>query len=456
MTILSFLFAIALLVFVHEMGHYLAARSVGVGVVRFSIGFGPVLFSRADRRGCEWAVCALPLGGYVKMWDTSAPEEPQSGTFFGEKDSFHSKSLAQRAWIVSAGPLANFIFAFFAFWALAQNGRWEPATELAAPAVESVAGQAGLREGDRVAEVSGRSVQSFNEVRWQVFRQLIASPSESISLTVIDANGSTRTVPLVFANGPEGIASPDQRMATLGLSPRSFGVRVTGVQPDGPAAKAGLAEGMVVLSAAGQTVLRPQDLVTLVRASGGAPVELLLVDTIAGSPGEERPASERRVTISPVIGPSGQYMIGMGVGVQPRFVRQDASAMESVARAVTRTYEISLLSIQALYRMVTGELSWRQLNGPVAIAEAAGQSASIGWTAFLSFLALVSVSIGVLNLLPIPMLDGGHLLYYCVEFVRGRPLSDRIQQAGQRIGLAMVLGLTGLALFNDFTRFFGP
>jgi regulator of sigma E protease len=390
------------------------------------------------------------------MWDTSAPEEPRAGALFGEKDSFHTKSLAQRAWIVSAGPLANFIFAFVAFWALAQNGRWEPATELAAPTVESVAGQVGLREGDRVAEVSGRSVQSFNEVRWQIFRQLIAAPSKPIPLTVVEASGTTRTVRLVFADPPEGFASPDQRMAALGISPRSFGVRVTGVQPDGPAARAGLTEGMVVLGASGQAVLRPQDLIALVRASEGAPVELLLVDTIAGSPGEERPASERRVTIRPVIGPSGQYIIGMGVGVQPRFIRQDASAMESVARAVTRTYEISLLSIQALYRMVTGELSWRQLNGPVAIAEAAGQSASMGWTAFLSFLALVSVSIGVLNLLPIPMLDGGHLLYYCVEFVRGRPLSDSIQQAGHKIGLAMVLGLTGLALFNDFTRFFGP
>jgi regulator of sigma E protease len=244
-------------------------------------------------------------------------------------------------------------------------------------------------------------------------------------------------------------------VTSIGLQPVSVGVRITGTVPEGAGARAGLSAGMVVLSVDGAAVRSPSELVDRVQASRGESLSLGVVETMARAPGEEVPGSGRLLTVTPTVTADGVYRLGVGIGAQSPTVLVDRSALAALDRGFWRTAEVSQLSLQALWRMLSGDLSWRQLNGPVAIADAAGQSASIGLVAFLGFLALVSVSIGILNLLPIPMLDGGHLLYYFYELLRGKPLPEQVQAAGQRIGLMLVLGLTGLALLNDFSRFFG-
>ncbi|MGA0186913.1 MAG: RIP metalloprotease RseP [Burkholderiaceae bacterium] len=447
-SLMSFLFAVALLVFVHEMGHYLAARSVGVHVERFSVGFGRTILRLRDRRGCEWAVGWIPLGGYVKMWDAGSGEARPADA--APTSSFHAKPLWARSWVVVAGPLANFLFAWVAFSMVASLPRQEPVPVMAVPAAQSPAAQAGLRGGETISAVGGVPVLSFSDVRWQLFRSSIAGDN-SVLLTVSPEGGAAREVRVALVPS----AQPDQAVSGLGLAPGSLGVRLTGVQPDGPGATAGLQPDMVVLSVDGEPIRQPMELVARVREAQGAPMVLGVVQTQPNAPEEEVPGSGRLITVTAQPGADGVHRLGVGIGAQTPMVTVDRDAVDAVVRGVRRTVDVTQVSLQALWRMLTGDLSWRQLNGPVAIADAAGQSAAIGWTAFIGFLALVSVSIGILNLLPIPMLDGGHLLYYFFEFLRGKPLPDRVQAVGQRVGLMLVLGLTGLALFNDVSRFFG-
>ncbi len=447
-SVLYFLVAVALLVFIHELGHYLAARSVGVHVERFSVGFGRTILRLNDRRGCEWAVGWIPLGGYVKMWDASAGGDapPQAGP----NSSFHSKALWARSWVVLAGPLANFIFAVLAFGVVAGIDRHEPQAILGQPAEGSAAARAGLLGGESIEAVNGVAVETFSDVRWQLFRVAI-SGADAIALSVAAPGGSARSLTLPI----DPRVAPDVTVTSIGLQPVSVGVRITGTVPDGAGARAGLSPGMVVLSVDGAAVRSPSELVDRVQASRGESLALGVVETMARSPGEEVPGSGRLLTVTPIAAADGAYRLGVGIGAQSPTVLVDRSALAALDRGFWRTAEVSQLSLQALWRMLSGDLSWRQLNGPVAIADAAGQSASIGLVAFLGFLALVSVSIGILNLLPIPMLDGGHLLYYFFELLRGKPLPEQVQAVGQRIGLMLVLGLTGLALLNDFSRFFG-
>jgi regulator of sigma E protease len=447
-SVLYFLVAVALLVFIHELGHYLAARSVGVHVERFSVGFGRTILRLNDRRGCEWAVGWIPLGGYVKMWDASGGGDAPA--LAGPNGSFHSKALWARSWVVVAGPLANFIFAVFAFGVVAGIDRHEPQAILGQPAEGSIAARAGLLGGESVQAVNGVAVETFSDVRWQIFRVAI-SGADAITLSVAAPGGSARSLTLPI----DPRMAPDVTVTSIGLQPVSVGVRITGTVPEGAGARAGLSAGMVVLSVDGAAVRSPSELVDRVQASRGESLSLGVVETMARAPGEEVPGSGRLLTVTPTVTADGVYRLGVGIGAQSPTVLVDRSALAALDRGFWRTAEVSQLSLQALWRMLSGDLSWRQLNGPVAIADAAGQSASIGLVAFLGFLALVSVSIGILNLLPIPMLDGGHLLYYFYELLRGKPLPEQVQAAGQRIGLMLVLGLTGLALLNDFSRFFG-
>ena len=464
--VLSFLVAIALLVFVHEWGHYIAARSVGVPVEKFSIGFGRVLLSRKDAKGCEWAVSAIPLGGFVKMDD----------------QAFETKALWARAWVVSAGPLANLVFAVLAYTGVFLIGQPEPVASLAQPTAESQAAKVGLASGDRVLSLDGESIESFSDLRWALLQRLVAQGELDVSMRVISEEGS-RAVTAENA-GPDKIVrlvltreqasqpdpstgqprSPEALMAQLGLRPQSLAVRIAGVQPGSPADLAGLREGQVVLAVNGQSVSQPADISAAVSAAGGQVVALLVTTPMANDPHSEQPGSRQTVTVTPAQSAPSAGAAGVGarpwrLGVSLAPVYQEThrrhSLTQSVVRGLDRTADMFVLSWQAIGRMVVGSLSWRELSGPVSIAGAAGQSAAVGLAAFISFLALISVSIGVLNLMPIPMLDGGHLLYYLAEWVRGKPLSAQAQQLGQRMGLVAIVLLTSLALFNDVLRVLG-
>jgi regulator of sigma E protease len=441
MMLLWFLLAVGLLVFIHEMGHYLAARSVGVHVERFSIGFGRVLFRLKDRRGCEWALSILPLGGYVKL-------------------NIDQSSLAARAWVVSAGPLANFVFAIVAYAALAALPREEPRAILAAPALETPAARAGLRAGDEVLAVNDTPIGHYQALRWALLKEAVAQGDLNVALTVQSRGASPRTVTLQVRRDPaRPDAGPEDTLQRTGLQLQSMAVRITQVLVGSPAQQAGIQEGQVLLGLNGRPLEQPAALIQAVRQAAGQPLVLDLVSVVKSEdPGqliEEAPGSARRVSLVPVAGPDGQIRVGLGLAPVVQTVRVEQDVGQAIAEGFTRTFDMASLSLTALGRMLTGDLSWRQLSGPATIADAAGQSADRGMLAFFGFLALVSVSIGILNLLPVPMLDGGHLLYYAIEFVRGRPLSEGAQRIGQQLGLAAILSLTGLALASDLLRYFG-
>ena len=433
-TLLSFLAAIAILVFVHEMGHYLAARQCGVQVLRFSIGFGRTLLSWTSKRsGTEWVVSAIPLGGYVRMKD----------------ESFECKPLAARSWIVFAGPLANLIFASLAYAVLFSAGRDEPVPVIATPAVGSPAAQSGLLAGDQILEVNGYPIRSFTDLRWRMAQTVVGEGATEAQLKVLTALGREETIRLDFANPPQNDsdqgADPAAVINRLGLTPQSNGVKMVRLLPEGAAAIAGLKQGDRILSINDIAVKQPEDLIARVQRSEGRPLVLAVSDG----------RITERITVTPLAGPDGVYRMGAVVGGEFAMTRVADSPVQALWRGTVRTWEMSILTVQALGRMIMGEISWRQISGPVAIADAAGQSAVSGLQAFVGFLALISISIAVLNLLPIPMLDGGHLLYYLWEFVRGSPLPADVQDAGRRIGLALIMLLTAVALFNDFARFAG-
>lgn len=460
--ILSFLLAIALLVFVHEWGHYIAARSVGVPVEKFSIGFGRVLFSRKDAKGCEWAVSAIPLGGFVKMDD----------------QAFEARPLWARAWVVSAGPLANLIFAVLAYTGVFMIGQPEPIASLAKPATGSQAASLGLARGDRVMALDDEPIETFGDLRWALLQRLVAHGELDVSLQVVSGDpapgaavttaGTSKTVRLQLTREQAAIPdpatgqprSPEALIAQLGLRPQSLAVRIAGVQPASPAEGAGLRTDQVILAVNDQTVSQPADISAAVAAAAGGAVRLLVTTPMADDPHSERPGSRQTITVEPaqVVAPGGTTKAWrLGVSLAPVYqeVHRQHGVWQSAVRGLDRTVDMFVLSWQAIGRMVVGSLSWRELSGPVSIAGAAGQSAAVGLAAFVSFLALISVSIGVLNLMPIPMLDGGHLLYYLAEWVRGKPLSVEVQQLGQRMGLVAIVVLTSLALFNDVLRVLG-
>lgn len=431
-TLLYFLLAIGILVVIHEMGHYLAARACRIEVLRFSVGFGRALIQwRSKRSNTEWVIAAVPLGGYVRMDDTS----------------FESKSLLARTFVVSAGPLANLIFAALAYALLFSIGRNEPEAVIAQPPVASAAAAAGLAQGDRLMAVDDQPIKSFTDLRWRVAQAYVGEGRSTITVVAQRPNGQQFRAALVPVRATDGKSDADanQLLNEMGLVPNSRGVRLMQVQSESAAAKAGLIAGDRIVAIQDQPVLFPDLLIQTVKTSAGAPLTL----TVSADGATER------VTIRPVIGADGVPRIGAVVAADVATVHVAESPTNALMKGVTRSWEMSLLTLSAMGRMVMGEISWRQISGPVTIADAAGQSAQSGITAFIGFLALISISIAVLNLLPIPMLDGGHLLYYLWEFVRGRPLPAEVQEAGRRMGLVLIMGLTVVALVNDFARIAG-
>ena len=429
-TIVYFLLAIGILVFVHEMGHYLAARHCGVQVLRFSIGFGKELVKRTARKtGTEWVVAAIPLGGYVKMNDAS----------------FESKGLAARAWIVFAGPLANLIFAVLAYSVLFSTEREEPVAVIAQPAQDTPASKAGLRSGDRIVAVDGHVVTSFTDVRWRMAHRVVGDGARETRLQ-IDRQGQQLDLSMNTTVAPsEEAADPARVIAAMGLAPFSESVKVVRVQDDSPAAAAGMRAGDRIMKVNGEAMTEPDRVIRTIQQSQGRSLELIVDD---GSGVE-------RVMVTAKAGHDGVYRIGAVVGGEVATVSVSDDPMTAAWKGVIRTWEMTGLTFKALGRMVMGDLSWRQISGPVTIADAAGQSASNGLKAFIGFLALISISIAVLNLLPIPMLDGGHLMYYLWELIRGSPLPAEVQEAGRRLGVALIIMLTVVALFNDFARLAG-
>jgi regulator of sigma E protease len=454
-TLLAFLLTIAVLIVVHEYGHYRMAVACNVKVLRFSVGFGRAIWSRRmGKDDCEFVLSALPLGGYVRMLDEREGEVPAHE----RERAFNNRPLWQRTAVVAAGPLANLALAVMLYATAQWLGTQEPRAVLGAPAAASVAQHAGLQSGDWVRSwsVDGsqwEDVQSLTDLRWRVTQA--ALQGEDLHLMVSRRGGSaTRTVRLELG----ALAARDvdaALMRRIGIG-APFSEPVLGeVKTGGPAAAAGLRAGDRVLAVDGAEVpdaqmLREQ-IQRAVKGDAGVPMQWRV----------ERAGQVMTLTVVPrVIAAGGTHPAAIGrvdayVGQPPEMVLVRYGPLEGIAKGAQRTWEMSTLTLKMIGRMIIGEASIRNLSGPLTIADYAGQSVQQGASYYLAFLALVSVSLGVLNLLPLPMLDGGHLMYYLFEGVTGRPVPDRWLDRLQRTGIAVLLMMMSVALFNDMVRLLG-
>ncbi|MCX7673972.1 MAG: RIP metalloprotease RseP [Thiobacillaceae bacterium] len=446
-TLLAFVFTLALLIVVHELGHYLAARACGVRVLRFSVGFGRVLWSRMDQRGTEWAVSAIPLGGYVKMLDeregkVAAEELPYA---------FNRQGVWRRIAIVAAGPLANLLLAVLLYWLLYLTGMPALKTLVGAPVPGSPAALAGIRAGEEVTHVKGEPVENWQELHLLVLRHGLGA--DDIELQTRNAQGhiAFRRLALGAVDSRSFEADPLGQLGLTRYTPPLAPV-IGELQPGGVAARAGLKPGDAILQADGRTIARWDEVVEVIRAHPGKPVRLHV----------RRGGASFALELTPERVEQGGRVIGR-IGAAPRTDPEQLRTLQTVVRydvataavrALQKTWELAVFSLEMLARMVLGQVSLQNLSGPITIADYAGQSASAGWLPFFTFLALISISLAVINLLPVPVLDGGHLLYYCIELITGRPVSERIQAIGQRIGLALIGALMFLALYNDLARLF--
>ncbi len=448
-TLVAFLFALALLIFVHELGHYSVARWCGVKVLRFSIGFGtPLLRWTVGPDRTEWTISPIPLGGYVRMLD-EREAGPGSVAAHEVHRAFNRQSLGKRAAIVVAGPLANFLLAIGLYAGLGMAGVEEPAAVLDEPVAGTQAAAAGIRQGDRVVAIDGREIRALSELR---LRLIDAVVEQRPARLVVQRDGAPLRLALDTGGLPSGEIEKDF-MRTLGLDLAGGIVTIGSVLPDGSAAKAGLLAGDEVLAVDGRPVARASDLIDVLRERAEREVPLVI----------RRGGVEQRIVVVPQPQRSdrpedaGRTIGRIGAALQNRveMVRVDHGPIDALVYGARQTWDMSWFSLRMLGKMVLGELSWRNLSGPVAIADYAGQSAKVGAVAYIAFLALISVSLGVLNLLPVPVLDGGHLVYYGLEAIKGRPLSERFMQVTQKAGLAAIVGLMAVALFNDLSRLFG-
>lgn len=443
--IIGTLVALGVLVTFHEFGHFWVARRCGVKVLRFSVGFGTPLVRWHDRHGTEFVVAAIPLGGYVKMLDEREGEVPAA--LAGQ--SFNRKTVGQRIAIVAAGPVANFLLAILFFWIIAMLGTQQVRPVIGSVESGSLAASAGLSAGQEIVSIDGKPTNGWSAVNLQLVRRL--GESGTLRVDVLDGGATTpRQHDIVLDHWLKGADEPDP-IQSLGLRPwRPAVVPVLAeIDPKGPAAAAGLRSGDKLLALDGAALSDWQQVVDAVRARPERKVTLRI----------ERDGAPLDVAVTLARKGEGQAAGGyLGAGVKagewPVQMLREVSygPLEAVGEGLSRTWNMSVLTLESLKKMLFGELSVKNLSGPITIAKVAGASAQSGVGDFLNFLAYLSISLGVLNLLPIPVLDGGHLLFYLIEWARGRPLSDRVQGWGVQIGISLVVGVMLLALINDLGR----
>lgn len=442
----AFALALGLLIVAHEAGHFMVARWCGVKVLRFSIGFGrPLLSRRFGQDKTEWALAAFPLGGYVKMLDeregeVAVQELPRA---------FNRQPVWKRFVIVLAGPVANFMLAIFMYWVLFVHGVEEPRPIVGKPIAQSIAERAGFQEGELVRGINGKAIVSWQELRWELLQLALSRGGATLEVINERKEISFRKLDLSSLNLSDLEGDILQQMGFRFYRPPLPPV-IGKVTQGGVAELAGLREGDRILAIDGEPIADWAEVVAVIRQAPGRPLRLDV----------DRQGKPVSLSVTPAASDDRGKRVGrIGIGVREETADRSAlmtiaryGAVESLGKAVGQTWETSLFSLTMLGRMIVGEASWKNLSGPLTIADYAGQSAQLGLAYYIKFLALISISLGVLNLLPIPLLDGGHLMYYIVEIIKGGPVSERVMEIGQQIGLALLAMLMAFAFYNDINR----
>jgi len=447
MTLLAFLVAIVVLVLFHELGHYWVARACNVKVLRFSLGFGNAIYSKRFADGeTEWVISAIPLGGYVKMLDEREGEVAPNEL----ARAFNRKPVLQRMAIVVAGPIANLLLAIVLYWALFVYGVLGVKPILGEVPLATPASAAQLHARDMIVSINGQATPSWQEVRWVLLDLVLQKHSANIKLRRVDDDVVYARVLDMSSLHPSDLDG--DFLVKLGLQPYQPAIVpiIDKLTEDGPARIAGMQVHDKVLRVNGQLISSWADFVTVVR---GHPDTMLRVEV-------ERAGAFINLEITPETVREAGEPFGR-IGAAPLidrklydFLMTDVrySPLNALGEAIRKTWETSSLSLKMIWKMVEGEVSLKNLSGPITIADYAGQSAQNGLGAYLGFLALISISLGILNLLPIPLLDGGHLLYYTVEFIKGSPVPETVWDAGQKIGITLLLTMMAFALYNDISR----
>ncbi|ENB2047842.1 sigma E protease regulator RseP [Vibrio alginolyticus] len=444
--LISFIVALGILVAVHEFGHFWVARRCGVKVEKFSIGFGKSIWSKVGKDGTEYSISMIPLGGYVKMVDSRVDEVPEH-----EKPlAFDKKPLWKRTSIVAAGPIFNFLFAIFAYWLVFLIGIPAVKPVIGEVTPNSIVAEAGIESGMELKSISGIKTPDWESVNMGLISH-IGDDLMTVTLTSANEVGSevTKTLDLrEWKFDPE----TQSAMQSLGFTPYTPEVYrvIEQVSQGGAAEKAGVLPGDEVVAIGQQRVTEWKQVVEAVRSNPDTPLELTVLrqgyeQTLTLTPGSRELANKE------VVGFAG---IAPKVAEWPESYRFDLQfgVFESIGKAVDKTGQVIGLTISMLKKLIVGDVGLNNLSGPISIAKGAGATADYGLVYFLGFLALISVNLGIINLVPLPMLDGGHLLFFAIEAVIRRPVPEKVQEMGFRIGGAIIFSLMALALFNDFTR----
>ncbi len=445
-TVAVFVFTLGLLVTFHEYGHFWVARRNGIKVLRFSVGFGKPLLRWRDKHDTEFVIAAIPLGGYVKMLDEREGEVDPAEL----EQAFTQKSVYARIAVVLAGPVANFLLAIILLWIGFLAGERGVAPVIDAVAPESLAAQAGLTAGQEIVAIDGHATPTWRSLSLRLLERIGESGTLSVSSKYPDSD-LVYNADAELENWLQGQEEPDL-FAGFGVTlyrPK-VELKIDEIVPDSAAAQAGLQRGDEILMSNGQLMeswdqwveyvqQRPDQIINLQIMRNGESLNVdLTPQRVAGEDGQEI----GRVGVKPTVGEWPEYMLR----------DYKYSIAGAAVAAVARTWQLSKFTLQSIKKMLFGQISAKNLSGPITIAKVADDSVKSGWQSYLGFLALLSVSLGVLNLLPIPVLDGGHLLFYVIELLKGSPLSDRVQIAGQQIGLLLLAGVMLLAFYNDFSR----
>lgn len=439
----AFVVALGILVAVHEWGHFFVARRCGVHVIRFSIGFGKPLWRRTDKQGTEYVIAAIPLGGYVRMLDERVDNVPANKSH----QAFNQQSVGKRMAIIAAGPAVNFVFAIFAFWLMFMIGVLTFKPLVGDVTNDSIAANAGLQPMDQIVAVGDRQTPDWPAVTLELMSYIGES---NLPVTLLRANGVTQQVNLDTTYWQ---FDPDQQSAidSLGMSVfrPSATLKIANVGENTPASVAGLMQGDIITKVSTTPVESWQEAVDVITENPGNAISITV----------QRDNQEKVVVATLAAVETDRGTRGY-LGVAPEsepwpdgvvFIHQ-YGMIAALSNALDQTWRFTIVSLEMIGKLFTGDVSVKSLSGPISIAQGAGTSAEYGIVQFLKFLAIISVSLGIINLLPIPMLDGGHLMYFIVEWLTGKPVPESVQEIGFRIGGMLLLMLMGIALFNDITR----